>query len=112
MTTKMAGGAEASQAWHDILDIQMFIVFILYFIIMIQFYKLLKPLIKEGGEGVKSLAYLMGLFGQCGITGYLLWVLGAGIEIIVVMHFVLIVLAIRYIRSGQQRILIKALTDD
>ena len=99
-------------SWHDILDIQMFIVFILYFTVMLQLYKLIKPLIKEGVKGAKSLLFLMIVFGQCAITGYLLWVLGAGIETMVVMHAILIVFTALYIGSGQQRLLIKALTDD
>ena len=115
MTTKVINKSSeviGGLSWHDILDIQMFVVFILYVTIMIQLYKLIKPLIKAGVKGAKSLLFLMIVFGQCGITGYLLWVLGASIETMVVMHAILIVFTALYIGSGQQRLLIKALLDD
>lgn len=97
---------------HDLLDGLMLYIFVLYLVIARQVYILTKPLIKKRVKGVRSLLYLMLVFAQCGLTGYAARLAGLGIEAIIVMHFILAIITTLYVFSGQDRILIKALTND
>ena len=97
---------------HDLLDALMLFIFLLYLMIARQVYILAKPLIKKRVKGVRSLLYLMFVFAQCGLTGYASRLLGLGIEAIIGMHVILAIVTTLYVFSGQNRILVKALTDD